>query len=349
MVPPGFDADTRAGSPAGVTMGMLAAWSGSSPRSIKQWHHDDLLPAPTRKPDGRARGRAPYRFPTAAIPVAQRLGVFRKYVTGSENTKLWLFLEGFPHPSLTDALLEARLRDWHEALWRRTERRLQSGTRGGGAVSDEGTADDLLDALDRTVRQPLQARFSAPIAEAGASAVALMLGVADGIDAQAWCAAVQDDRPAGRRLVGFVEATLMLLGRISGMPWPGGLALTEADERFLASRLSLFLPRLRQFPERLDWERIRFSWRAICSITDPWLAAPTTAPDPWTVLACEWRRLCYRSAPECTLLTLSAIAEQQFGGALGPPLPIGAPRGLEGAIVRGDVAGGGVSMPVVVK
>lgn len=287
----------HAGSPTGVTLEALAACSGLSMRSIKQWNRDGLLPVPTRKPEGLRRGRSPYRFSVAAIPVAQRLAVFRKYVTGAENAKMWLFLEGFPHLGLTEARLEAQLRDWHEALWRRAEGRFRKLPSADHAVRGEGAVDDILDDLDRTVRQPLRSRFPAPIAEAGASVAGLMLGVADGTDAQEWCAAVQEGGATGRRLVVFIEATLRLVARISGMPWPGGLVLTEEDERYLTSRVSVFLPRLRRCPEPLDRERIRFAWRAICSITDPWLAAPTTAPEPWTVLACEWRRLCYRSAP----------------------------------------------------
>lgn len=320
-----------------VTLVALAAWSGVSVRAIKQWNRDGFFPAPTRKPHRSRRGRSHYRFLASAIPVARRLAIFRRYVTGSDNTKVWLALEGYRCPGVTDAGIEVRLREWHRALWSLAHCQIPSLALVDEAARNEEIAEEILDDLDRVVRQPLGARFPAPTVEAAVGTMALMLGVADGTDVQEWCKGVQSSSPDGRRLIGFIEATLGLLGSIYGTRAPRDLMLTEVEERFLTAQMAALLPRLRKLPKRLDWKRIRYAWQEICSATDQWLAKPETASDSWTVFACQWRRLCYRYPPENTLLALAAITDDQFWSILGLPQSQAAKRACSSDVRWADV------------
>lgn len=329
------DLNALAGSSPGVTLGELARWSETPVRTIRQWLHEELLPTPIRKADASGYSRS--YFPPLAIPAARRLATFRRYVTTTRDAKAWLALEGFTYLSLADADLEARLRDWHTALWEQTRRACQFRDRVDEAAADDEVKDDILDDLDRAVRQPLQERYPVVVAEAGTSIVAMILGVAEGTDVEEWCRLAQEDYPEGRRLLSFIEATLKLFEQVSGMPNPRHLTVSPEEDGYLTAQLAVLLPRWRELPPHLDWARIRLAWRMICSTTDPWLAAPETAPDSPTDFGCQWRRLCYRNPPEFTLLALATITANPFWTGLGVSPPSGPVQQITGDGTRPDL------------
>lgn len=72
-----------------------------SPRTIKAWQQEGLLPEPTRAPvPGQKRGRAPYRFPSETAAIVHSLARWRRYVAGADQAKVWLYLEGYNHVAL---------------------------------------------------------------------------------------------------------------------------------------------------------------------------------------------------------------------------------------------------------
>lgn len=87
-----------------------------TPRQIKEWNRDSLLPSPTRERlHGQGRGRAPYRFPEPAPTVVITLAKERRYMKSAEDAKLWLWLEGFDH---TDIDPDERLQEWLIKGWK---------------------------------------------------------------------------------------------------------------------------------------------------------------------------------------------------------------------------------------
>jgi hypothetical protein len=67
-------------------------------RMIDEWQRAGFLPAPTRqKVPGQGRGRAPYQYPDHTLDVAIWLGTHRRFISGVDTTRFWLWLEGNDH------------------------------------------------------------------------------------------------------------------------------------------------------------------------------------------------------------------------------------------------------------
>ena len=139
--------------------------------------------------------------------------------------------------------------------------------------------------------------------------MALMLGVANGLDVQDWCRAIKQTGRQGREFVGFVEATIRLLQSVSGIRTPVAPEISEDDELYLTAAAAGLLPKFLEPPSRLHFDRIRFLWRTVCVATDAYLSNPASATDPWVVFGCQWRRLCYRFAPEQTIFALAVVSD----------------------------------------
>src|SRR5690348_17092428 len=87
----------------------VAASSGASLRTIREWARHGLLGTTVRVPSKGKRGRGENHFLARfALPAAQRLMTFRRFVSGAENAKLWLWLEGFEFPGLDESTVTAR-------------------------------------------------------------------------------------------------------------------------------------------------------------------------------------------------------------------------------------------------
>jgi hypothetical protein len=67
-------------------------------RMIDEWQRAGFLPAPTRqKVPGQGRGRAPYQYPDQALDVVIWLGTHRRFISGEDTTRFWIWLESYNH------------------------------------------------------------------------------------------------------------------------------------------------------------------------------------------------------------------------------------------------------------
>lgn len=125
-----------------------------TPRQIREWHRDGLLPAPTReKIPGQSKGRAPYRFPEPAPAAVVTLAMERRYMKSAEDAKLWLWLEGFDY---LDVDPDERLQGWLMRGWEEIQAKNPSvpDLREVGQV-DEDRRIQIGDELDRNVITPM--------------------------------------------------------------------------------------------------------------------------------------------------------------------------------------------------
>lgn len=124
-----------------------------SARQIEEWNKDGLLPLPIRmRIPGQGRGRPKYQFPPPARDAVVWLGTYRRYIGGSDATKVWMWLEGFDYIQVDiNAVVRARV-EW---VWHVIRQRLPSlpDIDEMDRLTDEDR-ERLLDEIDENVTTP---------------------------------------------------------------------------------------------------------------------------------------------------------------------------------------------------
>src|SRR5205085_2851140 len=88
-----------------------------SRRQIEEWHRAGLLPPASRPPVRGKRGRGPFVFPDPTPDVVVSLGQWRRYMTGDDAAKVWLWLEGYDHLRVDSDALWRMVTGWITAAW----------------------------------------------------------------------------------------------------------------------------------------------------------------------------------------------------------------------------------------
>ena len=135
-----------------------------SARHIEEWNENGLLPPPTRmRIPGQGRGRPKYQYPPPARVAVIWLGTYRRYIGGSDATKVWMWLEGFDFLQVDiNAVVQARV----ERVWHAVQQQLPSlpDINKMSRLTDEDR-EGLLDEIDENVTTP-QLASGAPVDDA---------------------------------------------------------------------------------------------------------------------------------------------------------------------------------------
>jgi hypothetical protein len=206
-------ADQSAGSPLWYTPQQLVAHARQSrvavtARQIEEWHKDGLLPEPVRtKLPEQGRGRPPYQYPEPAPEAVIWLGTHRRFISGSDVTRFWMWMEGFSYVQVEH---RAVVLDQLQRMWREMQQEVPSlpdiAELADHEITDE-QREVVLDEMDANVTAPMLAtgRWTEQTVSLASVGAAFL-----GILPPAWLAETQADEAPHAAALLVDEATELM-------------------------------------------------------------------------------------------------------------------------------------------
>lgn len=239
------------------------------------------MPDPVKPPGPKKRGRPRLLFPDPTPDAVCRLARWRRWVSGDENARGWLWLEGFDYLNLDpDREFAAWLtREWAE--YRKTSPSLPESPE---TPIDSERREAILDEVDANYTKPESEKHGVP-PEWLATHVALLGLYSDeewrGLEKQGAGESPAEVSPSEMLLAGMYEGGRSLLWSLPHST-DELVAGSDGDPGWLGL---VGLPELAREP--VDWPVVRAMWQFVCIVTNMY-----DAPE-WARQAefAQWRSL----------------------------------------------------------
>lgn len=248
---------------------------------VGEWHRAGLLPSPVRPPGPKKRGRPRLYFPEPTPRAACSLARWRKRVSGDDNARAWLWLEGFDYIELDP---DREMAAWIEREWSGYRKTCPSLPESPDTPIDPDRRERILEELDENYTGPESEKHGVPVEWLAMHPALLGLFSEKewrGLERLGVGEPPSEVKPSEKLMAGLYESGKSLLG---GLPYSKDEMLTDATgDPGLFALLSL--PGLARIS--IDWACVRAMWQFVCIVTNiseaPMLAEQVVFPG--------WRRL----------------------------------------------------------
>lgn len=263
-----------------------------SPLQVGEWHRSGLLPDPVPPPGPKKRGRPRLFFAEPTPRVVCSLARWRRLVTGAENARGWLWLEGFEHLGLDP---DAEFAAWLRREWAEYRKTFPSLPESPEAPIDHERRETILDEFDANYVKPESDKHGVPPEWFAAHPALLGLYSKEewrGLEKQGAPEPSDEVKLSEALLAGMYEGGQSLFGRL---PYNRDEMLTgpSGDPAFLSV---VGLPGFAREPN--DWSVVRAMWQFVCIVTNvhdaPEVAEHIDFPR-WRPLAAWLRKVRYHA------------------------------------------------------